>query len=354
MKEYHKDEFYNLEAIVISVVPENYVLRLKSTIDGFEQDKIRDEIFDLYLLIQDLIYDIGRNYKIDRYIILLDKIKKLSVLDYYIYDRLFSKLYYSSYERFYAVIEEVVNLSRKKIVILKCLQDVQDEHVKNRYSFAKFLIMKKLNKKKESLEERLILLDFKKENGFILGLLRDLKKFELYFNYCKKNIKIDVFKDKDHIEIRENVLSKINNAIINKLELAIALVDIDRITRAKEYLEDNQRLRDAIGIINPDYWDIKMQQTLSRLAGRLGECQPVVKAPVYSYRMRLFEPATVSRDNLQNIINDLIRLPEEDELESLLYLQEGFDINVEEIIKIITDRQEMQKSRLVEKIYRFK
>ncbi|MBX9585800.1 MAG: hypothetical protein K2X50_00950 [Gammaproteobacteria bacterium] len=340
----------NFEDIINPITPEHYIARFNSVVHHKEKDKLHDEIFEFYLFAQDFIYNIGMNYQFNQYLITLNIIKKYSILDHYLSDRLFGRLYRFSYERFYLLTEEVVKLALEDIVSIKYLQGVNDEHVETRYNFVKSIIMRKFYSDVQVIEVDLTLLDYKNANKMICRILKNLKKLDFELDSCKKIIEININDSFSYFEFLKKALLTINKFIIEKTEFAINLFEINNITLSKQYFEDCIILRELILAINPVWYDSEVGRLMLRLQAKFDLGQPEVMAPRKSYRVRFFEKKEFPANNIESIISSLIRMPTMNDIENLSNLERLYGINNEDIIKCLADRHEEQKAFLLENL----
>lgn len=330
--------------------PELYKIKLDLVNSDFKKYAIIDEIFELHLLLQDEIYHNGRSHNFSIYLSLLENIKKYILLDKYLDADLFRNLYYSSYKRYYELVDEICDLSGYNIEFLKILQNIEDEYGKQAYDsgIKKFLI--NINKNSTSIEQDMFLLGEKWDICLIVSILKKLKYLQYDVDSACSTLGTGVLQDEAYNRLREVAVLKINNIINDKIELARCLHELNNEQFSLQSYYEIVRLRDVIRIINHDWFYHESELALQGLEKVVIYCQKVKYTPGIPKIIGFFGPKKSFTGNDLSIFNDLIRMPSESDIENITAFGIFCGLDLKEIMRLITERQERQRTLIFDRL----
>ncbi len=322
---------------------ELYIIKLNSAPSDFEKYAIIDEIFELHLFLQDEVYQTGRSHQLSLYLNLLEIIKKYVLLDKYLENGLFWNLYYSSYKRYFDIIDEVCNLSRFDIKFLKSLKNIEDLYCKKAFDSEIKKLLINLKRKSESIEQKMILLGEKWDARMIVSVLKDLKYLQSDLSSACLSLGMEFFQDETYSDLNETTVLKINNIIKEKIEMARCLHGLNNGQHSSKCYSEVLSLCDVIRIINPGWFYRESELALLELEKAVIDYQKVKHPPRIPKSIGFFSPKSLFANSDLSIIDDLIRFPSEYDIENIIAFRNLYGLDVKEIMRLITERQERQR-----------
>ncbi len=329
---------------------ELYLKRFDSVRSDFEKYEILDEIHELFLFLQDEIYQIGRSKQFELYLSLLKDIKKYSMLDKYLNDRLFWNLYYSSYKKYFELVNEISELSKYDIQFLKPMQNIHEEYCKQVYDFEKSKFLSNLDKKYISIQENMVLLGEKWDKRLIVSILKELKNLMNNLDTESLVLGVGIIHDETYNLLIEKAVLKINTIINDKVELALCLHELNNKHLFLESYYEVASLRDVIRIINPIWLSCDSDLALHRLEKVAVTSQKVTWSQPVLKNVGFFRKRNNLYDTGKSIIDDLIKLPTESEIENIVAIASSYGLDFEEVMVLITERQANQKSLFLNRL----